>query len=93
MSWRRALELDVDLVHPAGDAVRGPRALDERRVVLAHDHASRAPERLERDVLQRQPRLGRDDVTAGERREILEVRDPPVAETRRADRRRGVDYS
>src|SRR5205085_12497837 len=85
---RRALELDADLVQATRHRLLGAPALDERGRILAHDHAPRAPQRLELDAVQRQAGLRRDHATAGERGQILEVGDATVPEAGRADRRR-----
>src|SRR3990170_2874435 len=66
------LDLGLDLVDAALDLGLLAGALDDGRVVLAHDDLAGVPEHVEPDVLELQPDLLRDDLGAGEGRDVLE---------------------
>lgn len=70
------------------DALLAAGAVDEGRGLLRGDDPPAAPERLGLDVLEGQPGLVGDDLATGEGREVLEVRDAPMAEARGPQRDR-----
>ena len=74
----------ADLGQPPVDRLPRPGALDEHGRVRRHDDAPRAPQRLGLDVARVSPASCGDDGAAGERGEVAEVMDAPVAEARSA---------
>ena len=76
------LDLGADLRDAVGDGGVVATALDDRRVVLGDDDATRGAEDLEADLVELEPDLGGDDLGAGEDREVLQDRLAAVAERR-----------
>ena len=76
----RVLDLGLDLVDAALDLVLGARALDDRGVVLRHDHLARAAQQVERRVLELEADLLGDHLAAGEDRDVLQHRLAAIAE-------------
>ena len=81
----RALDLGLDLVHPALDVDACAGALDDRGVVLGHDDATSGAERVQPDGVELEPDLLADDLAAGEDRKVLQHRLATVTEARRLD--------
>src|SRR3989441_7514051 len=68
----RLLDLRPDLLDPPLDRTGLARALDDRGLVLVHDHLLGFPEILELDVLQLDPEVLGDRLAAGQGRDVLE---------------------
>src|SRR4029079_15828971 len=77
---RGGLDLGADLRGAALDLVLVARAVDDGRVVLVHRDALGAAEVRDRDVLELQAELLRDDLAAGQDRDVLKHLLAAVAE-------------
>src|SRR5207247_483667 len=82
----RLLDLGPNLLDAPLDRTGLARALDDRGLVLVHDHLLGLPEILELDVLQLDPEVLGDRLAAGQGRDVLEHRLAAVAEARRLHR-------
>src|SRR3982751_5416738 len=78
----------ISVTTPPRDLLAGAAALDDRRVVLDHDHLARVTEQIGGDVLELQADLFGDDLTAGEARDVLEPGLAAVTEAGGLDRDR-----
>src|SRR3989454_645863 len=88
----RLLDLRADLLDPPLDRTGLARALDDRGLVLVHDHLLGLPEILELDVLQLDPEVLGDRLAAGQDRDVLEHLLAAVAEAPRPHRA-GVQHA
>jgi hypothetical protein len=75
-----ALDLAADLVDATCDVVRVAATLNDRGVVLADDDLASGAEHVERHGLELEPDLFRDDLAAGQDRDVLQHGLAPVAE-------------
>ena len=75
-----ALDLGPDLRGPPGDPRTIATAVDDRGVVLGHDHLSGTPEHVQADVLELDADLLGDDLAAREDGHVLEHRLTTIAE-------------
>src|SRR5207249_7852321 len=82
------VDLAADLRDPGVDLTLRGRAVRDRRGVLRDDDPTRLAEHVEPGLVELEADLGRDDLRAGDDREVLEERLAPVAEERRLDRDR-----
>src|ERR1019366_1950930 len=80
------LDLLADLLDAALDLVLGACTVDEGRVVLVERDALGAPEVADGHVLELEPELLGDDLTAGEHRDVLQHLLSAIAEARRLGR-------
>src|SRR5664280_1795933 len=78
----RLLDLGADLVDPTGDLVGVTRTLDDGRLVLGDDDLASPAEQVERRVVELEPDLLADDLTAGQDRDVGEHGLAPVTEAR-----------
>src|SRR5206468_2975601 len=83
---RRLLDLDANLLDAPLDRAGLARALDDRGVVLVHDHLLGLPKVLEFDVLELDPEILGDRLATGQGRDVLEHGLPAVPEARRLHR-------
>src|SRR5881628_2565474 len=81
----RFLDLRPDLLDAALDLLGVTGALDDRGVVLVHDHLLGAAEVVELEVLELDAEVFRDRLAAGQGRDVLEHRLAAIAEARRLD--------
>src|SRR3989442_4836209 len=70
--FRSLLDLRPDLLDPALDLLGVAGALDDRGVVLVHDHLLGPAEVLELEVLELDPEVLRDRLAAGQGRDVLQ---------------------
>src|SRR3989454_4917094 len=68
----RLLDLGPDLLDAALDLLRLAGALDDRRVVLVHDHLLGASQVVELDALELDPQVLGDSFAAGQHGDVLE---------------------
>src|SRR3989454_10591629 len=80
---RRLLDLGADLLDAALDRGRLAGALDDRGVVLVHDHLLRLAEILELDVLELDAEILGDGLATGEGRDVFQHGLAAVAAARR----------
>ena len=81
------LDLCLDLADPALDPLLVARAVDDRGLLFGDDHPLGAAEHVDGDVLELDPEVLADQLTAGQNRDVLEHRLAAIAEARRLDRR------
>src|SRR5437660_293339 len=81
----RLLDLRPDLLGTPLDLLGAPGALDDRGVVLVHDHLLGAAEVIELEVLELDAEIFRDRLAAGHGRDVLEHGLAAVAEAGRLD--------